>query len=106
MKMPIAEVADRYTILLTKVQQGIEPVEILNDYAVELDNVDYKTLHSININMWMLEDEITKELGRSDKDYYKIGALYQQLRKLTIARMEAKNKIAAQHGGPIERKNY
>ncbi len=105
MKMPIADVADRYTILLTKVNEGIEPTEILNDYAKELDGVDYKKLHSINISMWVLEDEITKELKQT-ANYYNIGVMYKDLRKLTVERMEEKNRIATEHGGPIERKNY
>lgn len=101
MKMPIADVADRYTILLIKVVKHIEPATILDGFQAELTSVDYKKLSKINSRMWELEDAITAACGMAE-----IGALYLELRELTKQRVEEKNRIAAEHGGPMERKNY
>jgi len=101
MKMPIAEVADRYTILLIKKEHGLNVDEDLEQYKSALRGVHTLSLYIINKAMWVLEDAISVECNMAS-----IGATYLELRKLTLERTTAKNKIAAEHGGPIERKNY
>ena len=103
MHMPLADVADRYTILLLKLEHGLKVQEDLGPYIELLDwyAVDYTELMRINRRMWDLENEITAE-----RDLARIGALYLALRKMTVKRVEAKNRIAQSVNQPQEAKNY
>lgn len=102
--MPIAEVADRYTITMLKndyAHARSQPTESIEEYQQELEGVDVRQLIKINTAIWHIEDLITKLWGVEQ-----IGSLYLALRSLNKDRIEEKNKIAAEHGGPMERKNY
>ncbi len=101
MKMPIADVADRYTILLLKLSHGLQIDEDLETYKKELEGVDYGDLAKINGRMWSVE-----ELLSTDPPIDVLGSLCLRLRKWNLHRVEAKNRIAEEHGGPIERKTY
>ncbi len=99
-----AEVIDRYTILLLKYQNGINVEKELAPYLEAV--VDYAEMYSdrlydINSRMWELEDRITEE-----GNLKKVGALYMQLRDLTLQRMEVKNEITKKYGGFKEKKNF
>jgi hypothetical protein len=101
MKMLIADIADRYTILLLKKEHEVEVDEDLEQYEEELKGVDTSSLYSVNRSMWKLEDMITYE-----PDAEVIGLHYLTLRRLTKKRVEERNLIAAKHGEPLERKTY
>lgn len=103
MHMPLADVADRYTILLLKMEHGLKVQEDLGPYIELLDwyGIDSTELLTINRRMWDLEDEITDEL-----DMTRVGYLYLALRKMTVKRVEAKNRIALLVNQPQEAKNY
>lgn len=105
MKMPIAEVADKATILLLKINHGMPTEENLTEYQDEIKDVDCTDLTAINTKMWEIENLISRELMTS-KNIEQVGHYYLHLRDLTKQRVAAKNKIAAEHGGPMERKNY
>jgi len=103
MEIPIADVADRWTILCLKHEHGQTVILELERYGEELGkhNVDCAELSQINEWMWEIEDKITAATG-----YYEIGRLYKKLRDLTLKRVAAKNAIAREHGGVIEEKTY
>ena len=103
MKMPIADVADRYSILVLKRFHELQIDEDLEAYERELGGVNYDFLSEINGLIWNLEEAISGE-GETEKE--EIGRLCLRLRELTKLRVEAKNKIAQEHGGPVERKTY
>ncbi len=99
--MPIADVADRYTILLLKKSNGLEVDEDMGAYEKELEGVDYSELTMHNGMLWQVEDVLSTNLPLE-----MVGKLCLRLRALSTLRVEAKNKIAQKHGGPIERKTY
>ncbi len=103
MEYPIAELADRYTILQLKRNHGLDVEEELEEATAALAFVDIDTdpLYRINKQMWYLEENIT-----ACKDVGMIGYFYGKLRALGILRMLAKNDIAEKHGGHLERKSY
>ncbi len=101
MKMPIADVADRYTILLLKKAHGLQIDENLGAYEKELRGVNYEQLLLVNKSMWEVEELLSENItiGR-------VGQLCLRLREFSLQRTAYKNKIAQEHGGPIERKTY
>jgi CRISPR/Cas system-associated protein Cas7 (RAMP superfamily) len=104
MKMPIADVADKCTILLIKILHGLDvSIRELGVYLEECkeNNINIDCLHIINRNIWMIEEDITKETKLE-----KIGKLYLELRTLNMLRVNEKNKIAKEHSEPMELKKY
>lgn len=102
MKMPVADVVDRYTILLIKKSHGLKvPDEELEAYRVESCDHDYMELLNINRQMWDLEEQITKA-----DEAFEVGLLYWNLRDLTKRRVEAKNRISERCGQHLELKSY
>ncbi len=102
MKMSVAEVADKYTILCLKVKHGVETANTeLEEYEEELKSVDYADLANINKVMWELEETISHEHNLET-----IGILCVRLRAFSLYRVAAKNKIAEAHSQPLERKSY
>ena len=101
MEMPLADVVDRYTVLILKDQNGIPVKEELEQYRKCCMNLEWKELLRINSLMWKLEEMISDET-----DLATIGALYLALRGLTKRRVEAKNQIAVKHQQPPEVKSY
>lgn len=102
MKMPVADVVDRYTILLIKKSHGLKvPDEELEAYRVESCDHDYMELLNINRQMWDLEELITKT-----QDPFEVGLMYWNLRDLTKLRVEAKNRISERCGQHLELKSY
>lgn len=104
MQMKLAEVADKYTILMIKSQKGL-PVSYaeLEEYQKECvdNNVVVHTLHAINIGIWHVESQITKE-----ESLEKIGELYLKLRRLNHDRITEKNRISKEYNEPLELKQY
>lgn len=101
MHTPMAELADRYTILKIKCDHGVVINEDLLRYESELRGIDTNELHKINLVMWYLE-----ELISDTSDPYMIGVIYLVLRSLTKKRVQAKNKISKACGDPQEVKSY
>jgi hypothetical protein len=104
MKQSIADIADRYTILCIKVNHGSCSSlihKVVLECEEELKGVDISRLLSVNETMWGLEEEISIET-----DLRRIGVLCLTLRMFNLKRIEAKNKIARDHGEVEERKSY
>ena len=53
MNQSIADIADRYTILLLKRDNGLDVEEELQECKSHLDGVDYHELSKINGLMWL-----------------------------------------------------
>ena len=96
-----ADLADRYTILLLKRNNGIAVDENLDQYKDLLRDVDYRHLHWINEVMWHVEEQMSTE-----SDLRKIGVCAVVLRCMNLLRVRAKNEIAQQHDEAVERKSY
>lgn len=101
MEQSIADIADRYTILLLKRDNGLDVEEELQECKSHLDGVDYCELSKINGLMWDIEEKVTGEISLE-----RVGVYYLALRGLTMRRAEAKNKITEEHGGHLEQKKY
>ena len=101
MEMRLADITDRYTILLLKQQHGIRIEEPLDVYKLACQNVDCQELLEINSLMWEIEEKISHATSLEA-----IGVMYLALRGLTRRRVEAKNRIAAKCHEPLEAKSY
>lgn len=106
METPISEVADKFTVALIKLREGLPTEKIVEDYRrvlakskVSEEIVD--ELYEINYKMWRLEELITEEVALD-----KIGAYYLALRWMSHKRTEKKNEIADKYGGHREYKRY
>ena len=110
MKMPIAEVTDRYTILKIKEAEGELDVGVdLAEYEKEVisHNVDPAFLSAINKTIWDVENVITEELNRQPAPNLGcVGALYHVLRILNLQRCNEKNVIAVDNHEPQDTKTY
>lgn len=106
MKMPIAEVADKYTILLIQIKHNHSIYQDIKSYEQLLAGTQVETLLAINTSIWDIEEIITEELRNQVVDYSSVGAYYSVLRILNLQRVKAKNKIATQHSEPTEMKTY
>lgn len=102
MEMPIADVVDRYTILLIKQEHGLNVTDAeLEEYCLVSSGYNFVDLLNINSQMWDLEEQISKTRSLTE-----IGRLYVELRRLTKRRVEAKNRIAFLCNEPREVKSY
>ena len=101
MKISVAEIADKYTILLLKQEAGLIVHEDVQEYEKALQGVDWQELYAINQQMWDHEEIIS-----TTTDLNSIGEHYLALRSLTLKRVAAKNKIAVQYGEHLEVKGY
>ncbi len=107
MIMSLAEILDRYSILLLKSEYGLAVDDELAEYAEKVDSldptllVDFHKLSGINRKMWQLEELVTRET-----DLEKIGAYCLALRGLTVLRTKQKNLINSEQDNPRERKSY
>ena len=102
MEYPIAELADKYTILLLKKEHGFNVTEQLNLISPLVVRVPTLNLYEINKKMWNLEEKITS----NQHDLALAGKLYLELRELSLQRVNAKNKIAKYWGEPMEDRKY
>jgi hypothetical protein len=107
MDMPIAEVVDRYTILTMRRQKQPGRLRAFDAQweacrkVIDDKQLDPDALFRINGQMWEVEERISTET-----DLATIGILYLALRWLSSKRIEEKNRIAEQHGEPVEKKTY
>jgi|TARA_R110002020_G_scaffold192200_4_gene392212 hypothetical protein len=107
MKMPLAEVVDRFTILCIKLEKGLDCIKELDSYRTSIERVDkalVNKLRTINKQMWEAEEVITELI--ENNEYTKVGRKYKALRRLTIERNVAKNQIAGRHGEYQNIKKY
>lgn len=107
MKMPLAEVVDRFTILCIKLEKGLDCIKELDSYRKSIEKVDkalINKLRTINKQMWEAEEVITDLIEK--EDYKKIGRKYKMLRRLTMERNVAKNQIAGRYGECQNIKKY
>lgn len=106
MKYPIAELADKYTILMIKREHAFEVedemLSLSQQVPQSLNWIGMRELFKINSKMWDLEEEITANV----EDLETVGRLYLELRELSLQRVDAKNKIAREHGEPEEDRKY
>lgn len=102
-KMPVSEVADRYSICLLKDERTDEDMsEELKFYEKELNNYQNITyyidrLYAVNSEIWDLESDIRKgcekELGLEE-----IGKRAIQIRNKNKVRVSIKNEIVEAYG--------
>ena len=99
MKMPISEIADRYSITLLKSEriEGVNLQDELNTYKQELNKYNdiqpfIDRLYNINGEIWDLESDIRKgkegELGLEE-----VGRRAIKIRELNKIRVGYKNQI-------------
>jgi hypothetical protein len=121
MRMPIAEVLDRLSILILKCERlrpGVD--EYLNEfftYAREIlleedrDSLPFlldvlESLYIINGKIWDLESDIRSE-REAELGLEEVGRRAIYIRKINKQRIEIKNEIARTVGEPVEtRKNH
>jgi hypothetical protein len=101
MEMPMAVLADKFTILTLKLERGLDVKDEWNAYREAVGDLDVDELMNINLQMWNLEELISVET-----DLAKIGAYYLALRGMTAQRIAAKNAIAKRYGEYLEVKDY
>ena len=101
MEMLLADLVDRYTILLIKQQKGLRVEEPIDEYKRACLDAPCQELMEINSLMWEIEERISRAT-----DIEAIGIMYLALRGLTKRRVDAKNRIAARCHEPLEVKSY
>ena len=104
MEMPPAEIVDRGTILMVKVQEGFPSGGMIAEFKRAMKGFDphlVQELFEINAQMFHMEEIITQT-----KNYEDIGRLYMRLRRMSLERNKIKNKITEKYGGYKEHKRY
>ena len=102
--MQPSDLADRYTILKIKKENGLKVEKELQAYQGEVKDIDpnlLEKLYTVNKAMWVMEDIISEI-----KDRLEIGVKYMWLRRMTLVRNKVKNEITKKHGGFKELKKY
>jgi hypothetical protein len=102
-RLSVAEIADKYTILKIKQNHGLDVYSEMWSLqgVLEESGVDCAELERINSIMWEIED-----LGTKGSDLRVLGVYFLALRYMTLVRTNEKNRIARKYGDPEEQKNY
>jgi hypothetical protein len=107
MEMPLADIADRLSILFLKFAHGMdvkdEMIMYSNEYKIHDHSEDFYELLKVNSEIWNLEADIRK--GKEGEfTLEEIGRRAIEIRNLNRVRVDIKNKIAKSVGQFEERK--
>jgi len=105
MELPINYIADHYTILKVKKEEGLEVDAELKVFEKEIYKINpdlIEELYKVNKEMWPIHDEIVNPNTSSER----IVKLAKELLQLNGERVEFRSQVARQFGEFEEHKTY